>query len=150
MSRQGTIKIIENDRSVLGGEVTIPRLVNSRIRLERIPKFNADKSPDYVVQVPCYDENADETYWGEVGSGWDKEKKENPDYKYISIVVNLHDGRGDINFSALPAFEEQQPEGWKEGDETLVYNFKYSPPRAKPSNNAAPTSKGKVDDEIRF
>lgn len=148
MSKQGQMKAIDGYKQgeVFGGKFTVPRLINTNIRFETVPK-RMESSPDYEVQVPCYDEAADETYWGTVGAGWNKEKG---DLKYISFNLDLHDGSGMI-YAAAFGSEDDQPEGWKDGDPYVVYNFNYKTPRARPSGaNTSPSTKGKLKDSIAF
>jgi len=116
----------KGDPDRYGGEIELLGIIKGSFRLVAVPKRN-DKSPSHRLEI--YQNRS----WANAGSAWYQKPKSGDGDKYFSCSLQIPALPKPHRFSVFEADADQQPEGWKEGDEVVRFNATWSPPMARAS-----------------
>lgn len=130
-----------------GGEIIIPALVTTKLRLRLNSEKRKETSPDYWIETPDIDPRNSKTYWAQSGAAWIKTPKAGGD-KFFSLNLDRADLPAPVNFAAFKADKADQP---KKGEGGELWRFTYSRPRAASRASAQAGADNLLpDDKIAF
>ena len=112
-----------------GGELRIPRMIKTQIRLRPNTRKRSDESPDYWLELPEW--NGESYDWEQCGAAWWKEPEAQDSEvdQYLSINLDAPDLPHKINFVAFIADDEDQPKSEDDGGE--IWRLVYTRPQPK-------------------
>lgn len=116
-----------------GGELKIPRMIKTQMRLRPNSRKRSDSSPDYWLELPEW--NGQNYDWEQCGAAWWKTPEDTSSEvdEYLSINLDAPDLPHKLNFAAFMADEEDQP---KPDDGGELWRIVYNRPQAKRSKPA--------------
>ena len=131
-----------------GGEVKIPRLIKSQMRLRPNTRKRSDNSPDYWLELPEW--NGENYDWEQCGAAWWKvpDDEQSEVDEYLSINLDAPDLPKKINLAAFKADEDDQP---KPDDAGELWRIVYSRPDASKRKTTTPPPRDPIpEDGIPF